>query len=138
MTCLGLGATHAGEAPGQSSALLCLRSASGYEVPYLLRAEKTAQLCCMGRRKTHVEQRAGVLTLFSMVNGRGQVETESDDASVRTFRSMQPVVTFGFDLTPSTQELPDRWADLGFEPHEEHLGPEADRRLNLRLGRRLG
>ncbi len=53
MNCRGLGATHAGEAPEQSSALLCMRSASCYEVPYLLRAEKTAQLCYMGRRKTH-------------------------------------------------------------------------------------
>ncbi|HXH95203.1 MAG TPA: hypothetical protein VNN25_26750 [Thermoanaerobaculia bacterium] len=33
--------------------------------------------------------------------GRGQVETETDDTSLRTLRSMQPVVSFGFDLTPS-------------------------------------
>ncbi len=33
--------------------------------------------------------------------GRGQVETETDDTSLRTFRSMQAVVSFGFDLTPS-------------------------------------
>src|ERR1019366_6392543 len=33
----------------------------------------------------------------SGLRGRGQVETETDDTSLRTFRSIQPVVSFGFD-----------------------------------------
>src|SRR5258708_30691777 len=39
---------------------------------------------------------------------RGQVETETDDTSLRTFPSMQAVVSFGFDLTPSLRAVNDR------------------------------
>ena len=40
------------------------------------------------------------------MRGRGQVETETDDTSLRTFRSLQAVVSFGFDLTPSDRDTP--------------------------------